>query len=778
MIILVSSLAKILIRLNFDMISLSDLKNDSVFYWLINSFGLSIIIAVLIFSCQPVYSQSQLKGVKPMASVTKKDTGTFRAVIVGISDYQNPKIPDLNFAHKDAEAFSNYLLHRSGLKIDSANVILLLNEKATAGNVISNLFWLMEESKEGDVAIIYFSGHGDVETTTMNQPGFLLCYDSPARVYMAGGTFALQNLQDIISTLATNNKAKVLVITDACRAGKLAGSSEGGPRATAANLAKQYANENKIMSCQENEFSLEGKSWGGGRGVFSYYFLNGIEGLADRNKDGYISVQEIERYLDDEVPAAVAPHSQFPVTVGNKAALIAKVDPKIAATLKSELIKNSLEQSSDRGILDFLQNSPDTLVQQLYVKFNLALKEQRLLYPDNNNAWYFFQQLKNLPAMSAFKGLMQRNLAAALQDEAQQAINDYLKADPVELRNRWSYDSRYGNYPEYLNKSAELLGETHFYFKTISARQHYFKGLDLRLQAERTGNNLLIEQAMREQEACLALESNAAFAFNEKGILYRRLSKFKEAAEQFQLAIKLSPTWPLPWTNLCGSYVELNELEKAETSGIKAIELDSAFALSYYNLGFVYQLKKDYSKAKSYFVNCLESDTEYKEAYFKLAYLNILEGNYNDAEKMALQYYKRDSSYVYNLINLGEIEFHLAKIKDAEFYYKKAVQYHPASDMVLEEFAKFYLNIQDYPQADNHLHKLLLLQPKNANTYYLLSKSKAMQNNKKECLHYLSMAFENAYRDLDSILNDPAFAKISKKRSFKKLMKRFFEMDK
>ena len=62
--------------------------------------------------------------------------------------------------------------------------------------------------------------------------------------------------------------------------------------------------------------------------VFFILFLNGIEGLADRNKDGYISVQEIESYLDDEVPAAVAPHSQFPVTVGNKAALIAKWIPK------------------------------------------------------------------------------------------------------------------------------------------------------------------------------------------------------------------------------------------------------------------------------------------------------------------------------------------------------------------------------------------------------------------------------------------------------------------
>ena len=31
------------------------------------------------------------------------------AVVVGISDYQDPGIPDLRFADKDAEAFANYL---------------------------------------------------------------------------------------------------------------------------------------------------------------------------------------------------------------------------------------------------------------------------------------------------------------------------------------------------------------------------------------------------------------------------------------------------------------------------------------------------------------------------------------------------------------------------------------------------------------------------------------------------------------------------------------------
>ena len=34
--------------------------------------------------------------------------------------------------------------------------------------------------QEGDRAIIYFSGHGDVETQTMFQMGYLLTWDSPA----------------------------------------------------------------------------------------------------------------------------------------------------------------------------------------------------------------------------------------------------------------------------------------------------------------------------------------------------------------------------------------------------------------------------------------------------------------------------------------------------------------------------------------------------------------------------------------------------------------------
>ena len=243
-----------------------------------------------------LFSQAE-KGFIPSSKKNLSATGKSFAVVIGISDYQEEGIHDLNYADKDAEAFADFLRSPAGGSLDQDHLQLLTNKNATAGQVAAALDWLLEQTKEGDQVTIYFSGHGDVERKTISQPGFLLCWDSPAKVYMGGGTFGLAYFQEIITTLSVQNKAKVVVITDVCHAGKLAGSQIGGSQITGANLARQYASEIKILSCQPDEFSLEGKQWGGGRGVFSYYLVEGLFGFADQNADQTVTVGEIDRYL-------------------------------------------------------------------------------------------------------------------------------------------------------------------------------------------------------------------------------------------------------------------------------------------------------------------------------------------------------------------------------------------------------------------------------------------------------------------------------------------------
>src|SRR5690606_16874082 len=199
------------------------------------------------------------KGASPInKQQTTTNSKNIYAVVIGISDYQDEGIPDLQYAHKDAEAFAAFLQSPAGGSLDGDHLKVLLNEQATVAQLATALDWLWEVAKENDRVIMYFSGHGDVEKKSLTQPGYLLCWDAPSQVYMAGGAFNVRDLNDVVSTLSVQNKAKFFLITDACRAGTLSGSGIGGSQATAANLAKQFANEIKILSCQPDEYSIEG----------------------------------------------------------------------------------------------------------------------------------------------------------------------------------------------------------------------------------------------------------------------------------------------------------------------------------------------------------------------------------------------------------------------------------------------------------------------------------------------------------------------------------------
>jgi hypothetical protein len=257
---------------------------------------------------------------------------------------------------------------------------VLINKEATMAQFANTLDWLWEVCKEGDQAIIYFSGHGDVEKKSLTQPGFLLCWDAPARVYMAGGAFALPMLQEVISTLSIQNKAKVIVITDACRSGTLAGNSVGGSQATAANLAKQFGNEIKIMSCQPNEYSIEGEQWGGGRGAFSFHLIDALYGLADNNHDNGVTLQEIGRYLEDHVTNEVAPVSQVPMIVGNRSEKLTSVDENLLASIKSGKTnqRQILSAIESRGIEEDILSKVDSNTIKIYALFKKALTRQNI----------------------------------------------------------------------------------------------------------------------------------------------------------------------------------------------------------------------------------------------------------------------------------------------------------------------------------------------------------------------------------------------------------------
>lgn len=91
-------------------------------------------------------------------------TGEKYALIVGVDNFRDGRIPALRYAKNDALALRDLLTHEEFGKFQRENVHVLLDEEATLGDIRSQfVYWLAAKVQENDQVWIYFSGRG---TTT------------------------------------------------------------------------------------------------------------------------------------------------------------------------------------------------------------------------------------------------------------------------------------------------------------------------------------------------------------------------------------------------------------------------------------------------------------------------------------------------------------------------------------------------------------------------------------------------------------------------------------
>jgi tetratricopeptide (TPR) repeat protein len=614
------------------------------------------IHCLLLFSLfmNVLYAQppgTSAKGGEPLSTATSFP-GITKALVIGISDYQDDGIPDLKYADKDAREFVKYLKSNGGGSLKDDQIRLLTNEQATTAQIYSELDWLMEACGPDDQAVIYFSGHGDVETKTKRQQGFLLAYDTPPTNYMIGA-LRLNDLNNYLETIV-EGKSKIIVITDACHSGNLAGGREG-VGATAQALSAQFLNQVKIMSCQPHELSLEGEQWGGGRGVFSFHLIDGLVGMADKNKDSLVTLFELDRYLQETIPTETD-QGQFPVTTGNKSAKLVTVDPfELNILIAERSAPKELHPVAPKGIFEALLAAADTTVQQLYGEFQAAVNSRYFLPSDlkagrqpGRSASELFDRLYNEQALAPMRQIMKRNFATALQDNSQQAINAYLRADPAEMAARWADKidiGRYKSNPVYIAKAASLLGESHVLYNQLLAKQHYFEGLIKRMEGSNPRDTNVLNEALALEFKALELDSGAAYVYNEIGLIYdeirlvykamenqRKNSElFQKQIDNYEIAITLAPKWIMPYHNAGETYTQWRRFDKAEHFGLMAIALDSNFVKAYDNLGYIYYLSNQFEKGIPVFEKLVQLKPDDKSFNYNLACLNALLHKTNEA---------------------------------------------------------------------------------------------------------------------------------------------------
>lgn len=640
----------------------------------------------------------------PVEINTNIKKGKTRALVIGIAKYQ--QIKSLNYADKDALEFALFLKNNPSYKLTGDDLLLLVNENAKAGNILTALSQIIDSSKSGDQLIFYFSGHGDVETIADSSQGYLLTYDSPKNNY-ATGAISVGILQKAFGLLIEKG-VNLLLITDACRSGQLAGGIQGAFQAAKA-FSQQWKSQVKILSAQPDELSFESDKWGDGRGLFSFFLVKGLSGYADINHDSTITLSEIEQYAGLQI-AQETQFKQQPIFEGPS-----KFSFKMSITDTAVMHRYEIWNSGS-AIAVYVINA------------DLRKSEKGKTISDSVTKCSVYNRLKDILSFSVIDskqwrqirilydsvntcdpqliGKIKLTLSTAIMNDLQQTVNQSLIGQKIvgeeEInlaidKIRWLFE---------INKDKELFYATHFvnirrYLQVL--KLHFIEGSNDKLRKYIADKNLLISI-----DSALIAEPEAAYLNFAKGVIYSKSNLDDSAIYYFTKTLNCCPTWLMPRLGLGHICKRIGRQDLAFKWFVSILNMDSVYkefecAKCFYEE--LYDLYNDVKKNNHILFYSMREELEkLNPNIFRYPPDDLTNSTIGELEKLELEM---------KLNQLTEMDFGKRyeasknyKNGDVELNYKKELELDPGNKRLKFELYRVYSFLANKSQMKNMLRQI------------------------------------------------------------------------
>ncbi|KAK3604828.1 hypothetical protein CHS0354_000490 [Potamilus streckersoni] len=234
--------------------------------------------------------------------ISKKKNPNAVAIVIGINKYKKRGIPEVAYAKRDALLVREYLKKTFGL--DEENILPKDNEEDITAGEFKTLIKdrakdYLSQNGSSDL-IVYYSGHGSPRI--YDKKAFLIPYDCDPNYPNESNAYSVDELYADIRNLNARNK---LVIIDACFTGQTPSgdflvkeASAIIPEIKISNPLFGEANALVVQSTEGNTVA----NWYSEKkySLFTYFFLKGLQGAADKNADKMITGDEIENYVNSE----------------------------------------------------------------------------------------------------------------------------------------------------------------------------------------------------------------------------------------------------------------------------------------------------------------------------------------------------------------------------------------------------------------------------------------------------------------------------------------------
>lgn len=218
------------------------------------------------------------------------------ALIIANTEYTDSSLAQLSAPGKDAEEFARVLKDKEIGAFDDIKV--LLNESQSIANeAIDDLF---AQKRPDDLLLLYFSGHG--------------IRDEIGSLYLAAKNTNHIRLRStaiksdfIREAMDQSRSKKQVVILDCCNSGAFAHGTKaaiGGSMGIASAFKGTGYGRIVLTASDSTQFAWEGDKIIGQEtknSLFTHFLIQGLEGSADYDDDGRITVDELYDYVHEQI---------------------------------------------------------------------------------------------------------------------------------------------------------------------------------------------------------------------------------------------------------------------------------------------------------------------------------------------------------------------------------------------------------------------------------------------------------------------------------------------
>jgi formylglycine-generating enzyme required for sulfatase activity len=217
------------------------------------------------------------------------------ALIIANTEYTDSGLAQLTAPGRDAKELARVLDSRDICAFD--DVIVLFNENAS--KVGETIDYFLSNRKPTDLLVLYFSGHG-----VRDEYGSLyLAVTNTNRTRLRSTAIKSDFIREAMDQ--SRSKRQILVL-DCCNSGAFAQGAKaeiGGSVGTASAFEGTGYGRVVLTASDSTQFAWEGDKVTGEteNSLFTNFLVKGLEGEADANGDGRITIDELYDYAYEQI---------------------------------------------------------------------------------------------------------------------------------------------------------------------------------------------------------------------------------------------------------------------------------------------------------------------------------------------------------------------------------------------------------------------------------------------------------------------------------------------